>query len=95
MKLILKNGQRVVKDNELESIDVAIEEGVIVELGHDLEGERVIDLKGKLITNGLVDIHVHFREPGFTDKETILSGSKASARGACDPAKRVLNTPDV
>lgn len=36
MKLILKNGQRVVKDNELESIDIAIEEGVIVELGHDL-----------------------------------------------------------
>lgn len=95
MKLILKNGQRVVKDNQLESIDIAIEEGVIVELGHDLEGERVIDLKGKLITNGLVDIHVHFREPGFTDKETILSGSKASARGDITTVCAMPNTNPV
>lgn len=95
MKLILKNGQRVVKDNELESIDIAIEEGVIVELGHDLEGEQVIDLKGKLITNGLVDIHVHFREPGFTDKETILSGSKASARGGVTTVCAMPNTNPV
>ncbi len=43
--------------------------------------EQVFDAKGQLITPGLVDVHVHFREPGFTYKETIKTGSKAAARG--------------
>lgn len=95
MKTILKNGQRVVKGNQLETIDIAIEGGKIIEIGTDLSADKVIDLKGGLVTGGLVDIHVHFREPGFTDKETIRTGSLASARGGVTTVCAMPNTHPV
>ena len=81
MRLHLINGKRIVKDNILEDIEMVIHNGIIEVIGNDLKGVKVIDLKGNLITPGLVDVHVHFREPGFTDKETIKTGSMAAARG--------------
>ena len=61
-----------------------LENGVIHAIGESFDEadfEQVFDAKGQLITPGLVDVHVHFREPGFTYKETIKTGSKAAARG--------------
>lgn len=95
MKLILKNGKRIIKENQLEAVDVAIENGLITEIGTNLTGDEQIDLNGKLITPGLVDIHVHFREPGFTDKETIATGSRAAARGGYTTVCAMPNTDPV
>lgn len=95
MRTILANGKRIVKDNHLEKIDIAIEGGVITEIGTNLSGENRIDLQGKLVTPGLVDIHVHFREPGFTDKETIATGSRAAARGGFTTVCSMPNTDPV
>jgi len=63
--------------------DIRVRDGMISELGRlsPSEGERVIDARGKLVTYGLCDVHVHFRQPGRPDKETIRSGSLAAARG--------------
>ncbi|KAF1296062.1 dihydroorotase [Enterococcus sp. JM4C] len=84
MKTVIKNGQMVVKNNQLAPAEIWIEEGRIKAIGTDfssIEFDQVIDAKGQLITPGLVDVHVHLREPGFTYKETIKAGSLAAAHG--------------
>ena len=97
MSLILRNGKRLVNGNDLEVIDVVIEEGTITAIGQSLPGtfEKNVDLAGKLITPGLIDVHVHFREPGFTDKETIKTGSLAAARGGVTTVGAMPNTNPV
>lgn len=81
--ILLTNGRRV-QDGELVSSDVLIDDQKIAAIGQHLtapsDAERV-DLHGNLITPGLVDVHVHLREPGYTNKETIATGSKAAAHG--------------
>jgi len=77
-------------------MDVLIEEGKIVAIGMDLGGSlgpqdgRVLDVSGKAVLPGLIDMHVHLREPGREDEETIETGTLAAARGgfvavACMP----------
>ena len=80
---LLKNGRRLVGE-QLVTCDILIEDGKVAAIGTDLhagEGARVIDLENNLVTPGLVDIHVHLREPGYTNKETIATGSRAAAHG--------------
>ncbi|MBP2100029.1 dihydroorotase [Enterococcus rivorum] len=84
MKTLIKNGNIVNKNNELTPVSIWIEEGKIKAIGADFDDtkfDKVYDAKVQLIAPGLVDVHVHLREPGFTYKETINTGSKASARG--------------
>ncbi|MBL1228554.1 dihydroorotase [Enterococcus sp. BWB1-3] len=84
MKTLIKNGKIVENGNELTEASIWIEAGKIFAVGQKFDEalfERVYDAKGQLITPGLVDVHVHLREPGFTYKETIATGSKAAARG--------------
>lgn len=84
MATLLKNGL-VYQDGELVREDILINGDKIQALGTDFEkivpDTEIFDLDGKLVAPGLVDIHEHYREPGFTYKETIETGSKAAARG--------------
>ena len=83
--LYIKNVQKLNQKGQLQSVEVLIKEQKIQAIGHNLEFDdqntTIIDGKNGLLTPGLIDLHVHFREPGAVEKETILSGSKAAARG--------------
>ena len=93
MKLLLKGGRVVDPQNGLdETMDVLIKEGkvVAVDTAIDAEDARVLDVRGKVVMPGLIDMHVHLREPGREDEETIETGTLAAARGgfvavACMP----------
>ncbi len=62
--------------------DVLVEAGRVVAIGANLgPAARTIDASGLIVAPGLIDVHVHLREPGFTDKETIASGTLAAAAG--------------
>ena len=80
--LILKGGRLGTPQGVREG-DILIREGLIAAIGPDLRaaGASILDCTGKLVSAGFADIHVHFREPGFTAKETIASGSAAAAAG--------------
>ncbi len=87
MRLCVKNAYILSPVNELEGLfDILIEDGIITGLSgaeeaEGSEGYDIIDAKGNLTVPGLIDLHVHFREPGETHKEDIESGCKAAARG--------------
>lgn len=101
MKVLIKNGKIAGKGNQLIDADVWLEDGIIAGIGKsfaDLEFDEVYDAKGQLVTPGLVDVHVHLREPGFTYKETIKTGSQAAARGGFTTVCAMPNldpTPDT
>jgi len=77
--MLLKNG-RIRIETELVKKDILIEGNKIIKIEDYIEGEG-IDLNNGYVCPGLTDLHVHFREPGFEYKETILTGSKAAAKG--------------
>ncbi|MGX7418738.1 dihydroorotase [Carnobacterium gallinarum] len=100
MNTWIKNATMVNHRNEIEAIELLIKEGKIDAIGADLsligeQVEKIIDAKGALITPGLVDVHVHLREPGFTYKETIKTGSEAAARGGFTTICAMPNTNPV
>lgn len=82
-RIILKGGT-VIRNNRTEILDIAVEEGKIVVIEANIspsEGDKVVDCSGRILCSGLVDLHVHLREPGFSSKETIASGTAAAAHG--------------
>ena len=84
MKILIKNGQIVDPTAGIQKeLDLLIEDGKISEVGRSLKasGAKEIDARGKLVLPGLIDMHAHLREPGREDKETILTGSRAAAKG--------------
>ncbi|MBO7197316.1 MAG: dihydroorotase [Tidjanibacter sp.] len=81
--LVIK-GAKVWYDGAFRTADVRICDGILVEIASDIEpaeGEDVKEAEGKYLLPGLVDMHVHLREPGYGYKETISSGTRAAARG--------------
>ena len=96
MKSILIQGGHVVDPaNQLDGeADVFIQDGRIAKVGKGLKvkADQTIDAKGKLVTPGLVDIHVHFREPGFEYKETIATGSHSAVAGGVTSVACMPNT---
>ena len=82
MNLLLTGGA-VFLNGSFQSMDLAIDQGRIVSVSPSLpkEGFSVIELHNRLIVPGFVDVHVHLREPGFSYKETIYSGTSAAAAG--------------
>lgn len=94
--ILIKNG-RVIdpKSGMDETIDILIDEGKIVGLGkykRSNEYEHVIEAEGKIVAPGLIDIHVHFRDPGLTYKEDIESGALAAAAGGFTTVVCMANT---
>ena len=82
MKLLLTGGA-VFLDGRFLNLDVAISDGRIVSVSRSLpkEGFSVIELHNRCLVPGFVDVHVHLREPGFSYKETVFSGTAAAAAG--------------
>ena len=82
MSLLLTGGT-VYVNGEFRNVDIAIDQGRIVSVAPSLprDGYSVIELDNCLLTPGFVDVHVHLREPGFSYKETIWSGTQAAAAG--------------
>ena len=104
MKLLIKNGRLVHPvTGSVVLLDLLVEDGKIalMERGIDIDADEVIDATGLMVAPGLVDMHVHFRDPGFTYKEDIVTGSQAAAHGgvtsvACMAnTKPVLDTPEL
>ena len=84
MKLCIKNGTVINPNTQLEAqTDLWIEEGKVVYIGQnkDWVADEIIDATGKWVVPGLIDLHVHFRAPGFEHKEDIASGARAAAKG--------------
>ncbi|HSL94144.1 MAG TPA: dihydroorotase [Bacillota bacterium] len=96
MKLLIKGARLLDPANGVDTIADLIVNGATVEaVGNDLAVEddaEVIDASGKLLIPGLVDIHVHLREPGREHKETILTGGRAAAAGGFTTVCAMPNT---
>lgn len=93
MSLVIKGGHLIEPTFRIsEPMDVLIEDGLVARIGKDLEGDDTIDASGLVVCPGLVDIHVHFREPGGESKETIASGSRAGAKGGFTAVVTMANT---
>lgn len=80
MSTLLKNG-RVYLDGRFVETDLTIDKGRISVFGSPSHIDRTVDCSGKIIIPGFTDVHVHLREPGFSYKETIRTGTTAGARG--------------
>ena len=93
--MIIKNGLVIDPASGLsEKMDLLIEDGIIKEMASLItkEGEEVLDAAGLVVAPGLIDTHVHFRDPGFTYKETIHTGALASAKGGFTSVICMANT---
>lgn len=98
MKLLIKNGTVIDPyAGKVTEKDILLAGGKIVKTGAHLSagGATVLDAGGKLVTPGLIDLHVHLREPGFEAKETIFSGTCAAARGGFTTVACMPNTNPV
>lgn len=96
MSLVIKNGTLIgTNHNEIIKADIFIEKDRIKAIGQNLEGENILDVQGKFVFSGFIDIHVHLREPGFEQKETIKTGSAAAALGGYTTIVAMANTNPV
>jgi len=95
MRLLIKNGRIVDPANNLnEVLDILIENEKISRVAKNIhvDAETVIDATDKIVIPGLVDMHVHLREPGREDKETIASGTSAALKGGVTSVLTMPNT---
>ncbi|MGN0374194.1 MAG: dihydroorotase [Butyrivibrio sp.] len=98
MGILIKNGRVIDPASGKDGIyDILIRDGVIAEVDSSIpeSDNEVIDVAGCFIMPGLVDLHVHFREPGFEYKETIKTGSLAAAHGGVTTVVTMPNTRPV
>lgn len=98
MKLLIKGGTVVNPlAGSMIKADILIEDGLIKEMGCGItaRGSELIEITGKLLAPGLVDMHVHLREPGYEAKETIETGCRAAVRGGFTAVACMPNTNPV
>jgi len=95
MKLLIKKGRVIDPASGTDGIfDVAVDKGRISAIERSIVGsaDETIDASGKLVIAGIVDIHVHLREPGREDKETVASATRAAAKGGVTSVVAMPNT---
>ncbi len=98
MKTLIKGGRVIDPANKIDKIaDVLVEDGRIATVGENLpsEGAEVFEAEGKIVSPGLIDMHVHLREPGQEAKEDFGSGSRAAAAGGYTRVATMPNTRPV
>lgn len=98
MSLLIKNGTVInPAENQMEKLDIYVDEGVIQKKEKDLqvEADQIINAEGCYVMPGLIDLHVHFRDPGLTYKEDIATGSAAAAAGGFTTVCCMPNTKPV
>ena len=98
MKLLIRGGRVIDPATKTDEVmDLLIEDGTIIARGKALTemADQVIDAQGKWVTPGLIDVHVHLREPGYEYKETIHTGSKAAVMGGYTTICCMPNTDPV
>ncbi|MGA1196117.1 MAG: amidohydrolase family protein, partial [Candidatus Latescibacterota bacterium] len=102
--ILLKNGRIIDPANNRDEIsDILIQNNRIALIAHNIPptDAQVIDVTGKLVTPGLIDMHVHLRDPGFPEKETIQTGCESAAAGgftavACLPnTNPTMDSPEI
>lgn len=97
-KVLIKSGKLINPATNFEEIvDISIEDGLIKEISPSIssdyfEYDDIIDAKGMVVSPGLIDIHSHFRDPGFTHKEDLLSGAESAAAGGYTTVILMANT---
>jgi len=93
--MIIKNGKLVLRDGVVKK-DVLVRDGKIAMIAENIVGDdEIFDAKGMHVFPGLIDMHVHLREPGFEKKETIESGCKAAVKGGFTQVCCMPNTNPV
>ncbi|KAB7707990.1 dihydroorotase [Bacillus aerolatus] len=97
MNWLIKNGNILAENGELKKQDIRIQGTKIAEIGEHLTAneENILDADGQLIVPGLIDLHVHLREPGGEHKETIETGTLAAAAGGFTTIAAMPNTRPV
>jgi len=98
MRLLIKNGHVVDPANQRDEVlDILIENNQISKVAKNIseEAEEIIEARDKIVMPGIIDMHVHLREPGREDKETIASGTKAAAKGGVTSVLAMPNTQPV
>lgn len=99
MPLLIRHGRLVDPSQSLDQItDLLISDGLVSGIGNITEppsGTEIFDAAGKVVSPGFIDIHVHLREPGFTSKETIATGTLSAARGGFSAVCCMANTAPV
>lgn len=97
--ILIKNGRIIDPHSKRdEVVDIVIRDNKILKIGKCSltdEYEKVIDASGCIVAPGLIDVHVHFRDPGFTHKEDIETGSKSAAKGGFTTVVCMANTNPI
>ncbi len=99
MRVLIKNGYLIDPGNSREGrFDLLLDNGVVAEVAPSLDSvnaDEVIDADGNWVMPGFIDLHVHFREPGYEYKETIATGAAAAAAGGYTTVCPMPNTNPV
>ncbi len=98
MTILIKNGQIINPATQMDEVqDLLIVDGKVAEIGklQKKKADRVIDAKGCYVMPGFIDMHVHLRDPGFEEKETIETGCRAAAHGGFTTILAMPNTKPV
>ena len=97
--ILIKNGRVIDPKNKIDEVlDIVIKDDKIIKIGKvnkEDEFEKVINATNMIVAPGLIDVHVHFRDPGFTYKEDIFTGSESAAKGGFTSVVCMANTNPI